>query len=101
MAKFEVYMRVPLHAARGKKVKSKWVEDYKDVGGSRIVRSRLVAMEFAWDTRFDTFAGTPPLKKVCLGLALAAVLVGPSGRKKMMMVGLYDVSVAFYHAMMD
>ena len=36
-----------------------------------------------------------------MGLALAAVLVGPSGRKKMMMVGLYDVSVAFYHAMMD
>ena len=71
------------------------------VGGSRIVRSRHVAMEFAWDTRYDAFAGTPPLKAVRLGLALAVVLVGPSGRKKMMVVGLYDVSVALYHAVMD
>ena len=60
IVKFEVYQRVPLYLAKGKRVKSKWVEDYKVVGGSRIVRSRLVAMEFAWDTRYDTFAGTPP-----------------------------------------
>ena len=90
MSKFEVYRRGPLHSAKGKRVKSKWVEDYKEVGREKIVRSRLVAME-----SYDTFAGTPPLKAVRLGLALAAVLVGPSGRKKMMMVELYDVSVAF------
>ena len=60
MAKFEVYLRVPLHLARGKRVKSKWVEGYKAVGSSWTVRSRLVAMEFAWDTRCDTFAGAPP-----------------------------------------
>ena len=42
--------------------------------------------------------GTPPQKAVRLGSALAVVLVGPSGRKKMTTVGLYDVSVTFDHA---
>ena len=42
--------------------------------GERIVRSRLVAMEIAWDTRTDTFAGTPPLKAVRLALALGVSL---------------------------
>ncbi len=32
---------------------------------------------------------------------MAAFLVGPSGREKQMMVGLYDVPVAFYHAVID
>ena len=69
MEKFEVFRRVSLKDARGKKVRSKWVEDYKDVEQQRIVRSRLVAMEIAWDVRHDTFAGTPPLKAVRLALA--------------------------------
>ena len=54
MDQFGVYEGVPLKDARGKRVKSKWVDDYKGKGPERIVRSRLVAMEFAWDARYDT-----------------------------------------------
>ena len=76
MEQFDVFERAPADQARGKRVRSKWVEDYKLENGKRIARSRLVAMEIAWDARFDTFAGTPPLKAVRLGLALAA-FIGP------------------------
>ena len=72
MKQFGVYERVRNTDALGKRVRSKWLDDYK-IGedGQRFVRSRLVAMEIAWDARSDTFAGTPPLKAVRLGLALA------------------------------
>ena len=72
MEQFGVFERIPASQARGKRVRSKWAEYYKWEQGHRIVRSRLVAMEIAWDARFDTFAGTPSLKAVRLGLALAA-----------------------------
>ena len=74
MDKFHVYDRVRSEDAKGKRVKSKWVEDYKDGEHGRIVRSRLYAMEIPWDARSDTFAGTPPLKAVRLVLALAVSL---------------------------
>ena len=72
MSKSEVYRRVPLHSAKGKRVKSKWVEDYKVVGGSRIVRSRLVAMEFAWDTRYDTSCRHPTAESSSVGFGLGS-----------------------------
>jgi len=96
MESFHVFDLVRQEDARGKRVRSKWVEDYKDgEAGERIVRSRLVAMEIAWDLRTDTVAGTPPLKAVRLALALAVSL----GRD--FLVCLYDVSVAVYHAVLD
>ena len=95
MDKFHVFDRVRSEDAKGKRVRSKWVEDYKDGEHGRIVRSRLVAMEIAWDARADTFAGTPPLKAVRLVLALA-VSLGLD-----YLICLYDVSVAFYHATLD
>jgi hypothetical protein len=95
MEQFGVFRRVSQKEARGKKVRSKWVEDYKGSDGQRIVRSRLVAMEIAWDVRHDTFAGTPPLKAVRLALALAASM-GTD-----FLLCSYDVSVAFYHATLD
>ncbi len=48
-----------------------------------------------------TIAGTPPWKAVRLGLALAACLIGSSGRKKFMIFGLYYVLVAFYRTKME
>ena len=60
MQEFGVYERVRSIDALGKRVRSKWLDDYK-IGedGVRFVRSRLVAQEIAWDARSDTFAGTP------------------------------------------
>ena len=95
MEKFHVFDRVKAEDAKGNCVRSKWVEDYKDGEQGRIVRSRLVAMEIAWDARSDTFAGTQPLKAVRLVLALA-VSLGLD-----YLICLYDVSVAFYHAVLD
>ncbi len=47
MEKFHVFEWVKAEDAKGKRVKSKWVEDYKEGEHGRIVRSRLVAMEIA------------------------------------------------------
>ncbi len=72
MSQFGVYERVHASKAKGKRVRSKWLDDNRrDDAGQVFVRSRLVAMEIAWDARHDTFAGTPPLMAVRLGLALA------------------------------
>ena len=76
--KFGVYTRVPAPQARGKKVRSRWVENYTYVSGEKTVRPRLVAQEFATDVRYDAFAGTPPLKAVRLGLCVASTF--PSRR---------------------
>jgi hypothetical protein len=58
MEKFRVFDLLKAEDTTGKRVRSKWVEDYKDGEQGRVVRSRLVAMEIARDTRSDTFAGT-------------------------------------------
>ena len=52
--------------------KNRWIDEYKLKGGAWIVRSCLVAQELVTDGRNDTFAGTPPLKAVTLGLVLAS-----------------------------
>ena len=67
MEKCNVFRRVRVQDARGQNVRSKWVEGYKEVEQQRVVRSRLVAMEIAWDIRHDTRVGTPPLKAVRVG----------------------------------
>ncbi len=59
MKDFKVWRLIPAYKkGKGKVVKVKWVHDLKADG---VVRARLVAMEFAWDLRQDTFAGTPGL----------------------------------------
>ena len=116
MAKFEVYQRVPQDSAAGKRVKSEWAEDYKVVGGSSALSSAeklsygsaekrpsaktALAIKFARNMRYDkTSVGTPLLKAVWSGSRSAAVLVGPSGRKKTTTrVRLHDVSGTFYQA---
>ena len=59
-----------------------------------------MAMEFARDIRQDTYAGTPPLKAVRLLIAITASLPGKPGEGERL-IGLHDVSGAFYHADLD
>ena len=72
----------------------KWVEDRRD----GFVRSRLVAMEIAYDLRGDTHAGTPPMCAVRLVLRRAATLT-KNGRRRSL--GVHDVTCAFLHASME
>ena len=65
-----------------------------------VVRSRFVAMEVAYEVRYDTFAGTPPLKAIKILLSLAASTQSDDGKYRHQ-IGLHDCSVAFFHADMD
>lgn len=81
-----------------KTVASKWLDDWKTDDD---IKSRLVAMEIAWDLRDDCFAGTPPLK--CLRLVISLAASKPPKKKngeRRRVIGIWDVSVAFMHAVM-
>ena len=56
-------------------------------------KSRLVATEVACGNRDDCFAGTPPLKALCLVVSLAA-----SGGRRL---AFFDAVGAFEHALID
>ena len=60
-----VYLKVPrwqCYERTGKApVKVRWVDVNKGDEKEPNYRSRLVAMEFPWDLRGDTYAGTPGL----------------------------------------
>ena len=83
---------VPAEQCRGKVVKMRWVDRIDRKSGG--VKSRLCAMEFAWDLRGDTFAGTPPLTAVRMVVSFAA-----TGHCYVIMVT--DIICAFLHASMD
>ncbi|CAK0848466.1 unnamed protein product [Prorocentrum cordatum] len=94
MEEFQVFDRVPQNFANGKRVRWKWVDDGRyDDDGRESVRSRFVAMQFAWDVRDDIFAGMPLLAAFRLVVSFASSLysmgIGCDG-----MLALYDVSVA-------
>lgn len=91
MKKFRVWDYIPAGSARCKVVKVKWVEGRKGDG----VRSRLVAMEIAYDLRGDTFAGTPGLVLVRYVISRAATM----GKNRQ--ISVHDVSCAFLHADVD
>ena len=59
MTRHQLFERVPIAMARGKKVRCQWVEEMKEGANGPVVRSRLVAIV---GVRFDTFAGTAPPK---------------------------------------
>ena len=61
------------------------------------LRSRLVAMEVVHGIRFDTFAGTAPLKCIKIMISIAASIKNDRGRHTRALA-LYDISVAFWHA---
>ena len=75
MRTFKVWSYVEAaKAVGGKLVRVKWVEDQRD----GFVRSRLVAMEIAYDLRGDTFAGTPELVLVRYLISRAASFASSS-----------------------
>ncbi len=59
-------MEVPPSDAKGRKVKSRWVEEIRVKNGVREVRSRTVAMEFNTYGGEDVSATTPPIVAVRL-----------------------------------
>ena len=54
-------------------------------------------MEVAHDVRFDTFAGTAPLKCIKIIMSRTASIKNVRGRHTRLLA-LYDISVAFWHA---
>ena len=64
------------------------------------VRARLVAQQFNLSVRHDTFAATPGLKAVRFLLSRAAS-GRPSRGQGVRQLALYDIEVAFFHAMLD
>ena len=69
----------------------------KEGADEPFVRSRLVAMEVAHGVRFDTFAGTAPLKCIKIIISRAASIKNDRGRHTRVFA-VYDISVAFWHA---
>ena len=99
MKEFGVYKRVLRSDAKGKRVRAQWLDDVKyNDDGTKFVRSRFVAMQVAWELRSDCFAGTPALLAVRLVLSFAATMIGSVPER---VIALYDVSVAFWHALLD
>eukprot|EP00974_Lingulodinium_polyedra_P021919 2116020-Lingulodinium_polyedra.AAC.1 len=98
MAAFHVYEEVPEARARGRRIRSKWLDGLRhNKNGVPFVRSRLVAMDFNLFERDDVAAGTPYLFFLRLVVSLAASKP-PRGKRQ---VALYDASVAFFHAELD
>ena len=58
MTRHQLFERVPIAMARGKKVRCQWLDEMKEGANGPVVRSRLFATEVAHGVRFDTFAGT-------------------------------------------
>ena len=80
----------PADDCRGmKKVKAKWVDRLRDGA----CKSRLVAMEIAYDMRADTHAGTPTIAVIRFVISEAAT------QKWDLMI--HDVTCAFLHASME
>ena len=62
MIRHQLFERVPIALARGKKVGCQWLDEMKEGLDGPFVRSRLVSTQVAHGVLFDTFAGTAPLK---------------------------------------
>ena len=93
MIRHQLFERVPIASARGKKVRCQWLDEMKEGADGPFVRSRLVAMEVAHGIRFDTFAGTAPLKCIKIIISRAASIKNDRGRHTRVLA-LYDISVA-------
>ena len=72
MIRHQLFERVSIILARGKKVRCQWLDEMKEGASGPFVRSRLVAMEVAHGVRIDTFAGTAPLKCIKIVISKAA-----------------------------
>ena len=99
MIRHQLFERVPIAMARGKKVGCRWLDETKEGATGPFVRSRLVAMEVAHGVRFDAFAGTAPLKCIKIIISRAASIKNTRGGHPRLLA-LYDISVAFWHALL-
>ena len=98
MEKRELYERVHTEDARGKRVRSMWLDEARMTDGVPSVRSRCVAMEFNQYDRNDTYAGNPPLKFVKIVISRVASKRQQDSTEWTRALGLYDVVTAFWHA---
>ena len=71
----------------------------KDGVKGSFVCSRLVAMEVEHGARFETFAGTAPLKCIKIIISRAASIKKVRGQHTRVLA-LHDISVAFWHALL-
>ena len=94
MLEFEVYEEVNEQQAHGKRIwNSAWLDSQKRPG---LVRSRLVVNQVRGASkREDVFAATPPLA------AMRFILSRAASRGHGRCLGLWDVSVAFFHATIE
>ena len=92
IANHSTWRYVDAGSCRGKTVKCRWVD--RCIRGTDTVKSRFCCMEFAWDLRGDTFAGTPPLTAVRMVVSRAA-----TGERHCLMVT--DITCAFLHSSME
>ena len=94
MLEFEVYELVNEQQARGKRLwNSAWLDSQKRPG---LVRSRLVVNQVRGASkREDVFAATRPLA------AMRFILSRAASRGHGRSFGLWDVSVAFFHATIE
>ena len=99
MIRHQLFERVPIAWARGKKVRCRWLDDMKEGADGPFVRSRLVAMEVARGIRFETFAGTAPRKCIKIIISRGAS-IQKKGDRHTRVLALYDISVAFWQALL-
>ena len=99
MTRHQLFERVPIGMARGKKVRCQWFDELKEGANGPFVRSRLVAMEVVHSVRFDTFAGTATLKCIKIITSRAASIQN-TRREHSRVLAQYDISVAFWHALL-
>ena len=92
MTRHQLFERVPFAMARGKKVRCQWLDEMKEGPRGPFVRSRLVPMEVAHGVRFETFAGTAPLKSIKMMISRAASIKNTRGEHSRVLA-LYDIIV--------
>ncbi|CAK0835832.1 unnamed protein product [Prorocentrum cordatum] len=89
---------VPMKDARGKKVRSLWLDGKPVQDGETTVWTRCVAMEFNVYDRLGTYTATPPLKVVKLIASRAGSIRRPGTNDWTRVLGLYDIVTAFWPA---
>ena len=80
MVRHQLFQRVLISLARGKKVRCQVLDEVKQGSDGPLVRRSLVAMEMAHGIRFGTFAGTAPLKRIKIIISRAASMKNKRGR---------------------
>ena len=93
-----LYKKVYASEAKGKKVRSMWLDEERLEDGEVSVRSRCVAMEFNQYDRLDTYTATPPLKFIKMIISRAATFRRRGSTEWTRVLGLYDIVTAFWHA---